>query len=907
VFLAPQSELGAFQIVRLLGEGGMGEVYLALDRLLNRRVAVKVLHAADMEPRHRSRFEHEARTASTLSHPNVTHIYQLGRTPDGRHFLAMEYVEGQPLDQRLREPLSLDDALAIAIQIGSALAAAHAAGIVHRDIKPANVVVRGDGLVKVLDFGLAKVVAAPAAPVRQAATASMGDTEPGTLVGTADYMSPEQARGQDVDARSDVWALGVVLYEMLAGHRPFRGPTRSDVLAAVLQSEPAALPRRRPAVPSELQRIVGKALRKDRGRRYQTMADMLIDLEALRDAAPAVPRAGTRWRRAGRWTLAALGVAGVVAALLGGIARRARTPASASPPHRLSAEIGTEGTLATTDAPLALSPDGALIAFVARSSGQQGRLFIRRLDRLAAVPLAGTEGAEAPCFSPDGQWVAFFADAALKKIPVVGGEVVTLADAPEPRGAWWAEDDTIVFAPHFRKGLMRVPASGGRVEPLTTLVDGEISHRFPQVLPGGRAVLYTASGDVNIGADAALIVQPLPSGARKVLHQGGYFARYAASGHILFVQGDELFAMPFDVGRLEVTGPPWQSIGGVTADAARGSAHVALSQTGTLAYARGRNLFDARPMAWMDRAGRLGALRGDGSDWKNPEFSPDGRRIAMDIRAGRQSDIWVHDWALGSMTRVTSEPTNEEFPVWTPDGTGLVYRSFTSAADPGGSTLYWKRADGTGAAQALARAGAALRPGSWHPTRNVLAYVATVPGRDEDVMMLPVDGDPVRGWRPGRPSAFVSTAARERQPKFSPDGRWLSYASNDSGPDQVYVQPFPGPGGRVVASGADGGSASWSRARPEIVFTARVVDYRHALMIAPYRVRGDRFEVDRPRPWAEGAPMLRELSGYQLYALHPDGLRVAIAPPSADDMASTHVTFVFNLFDELRRHTPDRR
>jgi len=299
----------------------------------------------------------------------------------------------------------------------------------------------------------------------------------------------------------------------------------------------------------------------------------------------------------------------------------------------------------------------------------------------------------------------------------------------------------------------------------------------------------------------------------------------------------------------------------------------------------------------MDRDGTLSALRDEPADWKNPEFSPDGGRIAMDITG----DIWVYDWARTTMTRVTSEPTHEDFPVWTPDGAGLVYRSLVSSADPSGSTLCWKRADGTGPSHILARGQMGLRPGSWHPRQNLLAYVVIVPGHDDDVFILPLEGDAATGWRPGPPRPFAASPARERAPRFSPDGRWLAYSSNESGIEQLYLQRFPEPGGRIVAAG-DGGGASWSPARSELLFTTRVVDYRHALMAVPYRVDGDSIQVGKPRPWAERGATLPELSGYRLYAVHPDGERVAVAPPSDDDFMATHVTLVFNLFDELRGH-----
>jgi DNA-binding winged helix-turn-helix (wHTH) protein/Tol biopolymer transport system component len=579
------------------------------------------------------------------------------------------------------------------------------------------------------------------------------------------------------------------------------------------------------------------------------------------------------------------------------------------PPLRLSVELGVDATLPLTDAAFTLSADGTMLAFAARTSGNTPQLYLRRLEQLTATPLPGTDGASSPFFSPDGQWLAFFADSKLKKVRVTGGAVVTLADARNPRGGWWAEDGTIVFAPTPRVGLMRVSDAGGDPKLLTTLVADEISHRFPQVLPGGRAVLYTASTEVNIGAGTTLVVQPLPSGERIVIRPGGFFGRYAASGHVVFIEGNTLFAMPFDSRRLKQTGPAARVIDGVKSDGSRGSAQVAVSPAGVLAYLPGQNLFAAGPVAWMDRNGTLSTLRAVPVDWSNPEFSPDGRRIAMDIRREGHSDIWVYDVARDAPTRVTSDTTNEESPVWTPDGRGIVYRSFGSSISPAGHTLSWKRADGAGDAQVLVKSNAPLMPGSWHPTRNMLAYVAETTTTAEDVMILPVDGDETNGWKPGHATAFVNSAARERGPVFSPDGRWLAYQSTEAGPgrdrDEVYVRPFPGPGERVTVSSAGGETPSWSRMRPELVFTTPGPDYRRVLMVAPYRVENNSFRPDKPLPWAKLGVALRILNGQRNYALHPDGVRVAIAPPpEGEDVGQTHVTLVFNFFDELRRIAP---
>jgi Tol biopolymer transport system component/tRNA A-37 threonylcarbamoyl transferase component Bud32 len=910
------ARIGQYEVLSLIGAGGMSEVYRARDTKLNRDVALKVLSEQLAHDAERlARFTREAQTLAALNHPHIAHIYGLEESGEVRA-LAMELVEGEDLAQRIRRgPILMAAALLMARQIADALEAAHGHGIVHRDLKPANVMVSADGAVKVLDFGLAKALdPTPSSPAAIAPaypptlTRPVPTTRAGFVVGTAAYMPPEQATGGPVDKRADIWAFGCVVYELLTGQRAFAGADVSDTLAAVLTKVPdwTALPTDTPVA---VRRLLRRSLEKDRTQRLADIADARLEIEdaltaPTRDSMIAVsafsPARPTGWRRALRWTLAGIVSVGWVVALGLWVLWRT-TPAES--PQRLSVELGVDGTLATTDAAFALSADGAALAFVAQTSQSAAQLHVRRLDQLTAMALSGTDGASSPFLSPDGQWVAFFADLKLKKIPVTGGAVVTLANAPAPRGGWWGQDGTIIFAPDYRKGLMRVSAVGGDAQPVTTLVGDEITHRWPQVLPGGGAVLYTASTNVDTGAAATLVVQPLPSGERIIIHRGGYFARYVPSGHIVYMHDDAVFVMPFDRKRLAVTGPAARVIEGVRSHSTRGVAQMAVSQVGTFAYVPGLNAFDPRPVAWMDRSGKLATLRAAAADWRNPEFSPDGLRVAMDIRGEGHRDIWVYEWARDTLTRVTSDPGNEERPVWTRDGRRIVYRTFTSPSNASGNTLSWSLADGTGHAQVLIRSTGALTPGSWHPARMLLAYSAATRTSGVDVMTLPIEGDEKAGWNPGQPTALLNSAANERGPTFSPDGKWLAYYSDDSGSNVVYVRPFSRPGGRVIVSSANSNRPAWSRSRRELVFTTAVSDYAYVLMVAPYVVEHDTFRADKPRLWADRGS-LRNLEDARIYALHPDGIRVATTPPSKlEAVEQKHVTFVLNFSDELKRVT----
>jgi Tol biopolymer transport system component len=918
--------LGPYEILAPLGAGGMGEVYRARDTKLKREVALKVLpEAFASDPDRLARVQREAELLATLNHPNIAAIYGVEESA-GTFALVMELVEGPTLAEltgRRAEGsgLPLDEALAIARQIADALEAAHERGIVHRDLKPANVKVREDGTVKVLDFGLAKAMD-PGSGIRgqgspgamNSPTLSIHATQAGVILGTAAYMAPEQTRGKTVDRRADIWAFGVVLYEMLSGRRAFDGDDISITIASVLKDEVGW--HRLPAdLPASIRRLLRRCLEKDPRRRLSAIGDARLELDEAvlpvdRDAVLApesvAPPAVPAWRRALPWAVAAvLAIALIAAAAIWAPWRSAPLRA----PVRMSAELGADGYLPTRfGSAVALSADGTLLAFVAqKSSGAPSQLYVRRLDQLRATLLSGTEGARDPFFSPDGQSVAFFADGKLKKISISGGAALTLCDAANSRGGTWTANGAIIFQPSSATGasLMRVSAAGGTAEPFLKPADGGTSARWAQVLPGEGAVLYTGNAGGGI-VDANVVVYKLPSGPAKVLARGAAYARYVSSGrggtvgepdtgHLLYVRDGTLYAAPFSVERLELTGPPVPVIEGVSTSTDTGSAHFTLSASGTLAYVAGPNLGRDVALNWIDRTGTATVLRAAPANWSNPHFSPDGRRLAVDISDGKQLDVWVYDWTRDTASKLTADPADDSKPVWTPDGRRIV---FASTRGGGASNLYWQHADGTGEPQRLTESPNAQFASDWHPSGKFLAFQELNPQTGNDLMILPITGDEVSGWKPGKPTVLLRTPANEVEPMFSPDGRWLAYHSNESGRNEVYVRPFPGPGGKWPMSTAGASTPTWSRVRPDLFYRA----FDNRLMVASYTVDGDSFRAEKSRLWSERPVGIRPRQ--RVYDLHPDGERVAAAAENALTQNQDKVVFVFNFFDELRRLAP---
>jgi serine/threonine-protein kinase len=782
------------------------------------------------------------------------------------------------------------------------LEAAHEKGIVHRDLKPGNVKLTKDGEVKILDFGLAKALEGETTneeELSQSPTLSRRMTEAGVILGTAGYMSPEQARGKAVDKRADIWAFGVVLFEMLSGRRLFSGETVSDTLAAVLRQEidwkllPAS-------TPTSVRRLLERCLHRDPKQRLQAIGEARIAIEA-REEGPAADRsAAPLWPRA-------LTLAGAAALIGAGLMLWApwRPGPEPATPVRLSVELGADASLAVDfGAAAILSPDGKLLVFSARkAAGERPQLYARRLEQLAASPLSGTEDARDPFFSPDGQWIGFFADGKLKKVAVGGGAAVTLCDAsPDERGGTWSEDGTILFTPSGApgEGLSRVSSAGGAADVLTTpdQAAGESAHWRPQALPGGRTVLFTAVSRDATNDDASIVVQSLPEGPKKVVHRGGYHGRYLPSGHLVYMHGGTLFAVPFDLGRLEPTGPPAPVLEGVIGNVGgNGVAQFAFSERGTLVFLPGQG-GDEVPIQWMDKDGKTEPLRALAGNYSNIRFSPDGQRLAMVLREGSERDVWVYEWGRDTMSRLTFEPGIDASPVWTPDGSRIAFSS--TRADKATRNLYWQRADGTGEAERLTESKNHQEPASWHPSGKFLAFHEPLSGA-RDIWILPMEGDDASGWKPGKPAAFLIRPFFKTDAAFSPDGRWLAYSSEESGRLEVCVRPFPGPGGQWQVSEGGGRFPTWSRNRKELFYRTP----ESTLMVAPYAAEGDSFRAEKPRKWSPGlAPTVNPFN--RTFDLHRDGQRFAVlkAAEQRAEERRDHVVLIQNFFEELRRLAP---
>ena len=874
-----------YQLVDKIGEGGMGVVWKAVDSDLGREVAIKILPdilAADAD--RLARFEREARLLATLNHPNIAVIHGLHET-DGVRFLAMELIQGEDLQQRLsRGPLETPEALRLAQQIAQALEAAHENGVIHRDLKPANILINEDDTIKVVDFGLAKafsddsVLSSPDSSLSPTLTSA--GTIAGMILGTAAYMSPEQAKGKAVDRKADVWAFGAVLYEMLTGRKAFEGEVVSETLASVLKTDPewSTLPG---DTPPALRRLLERCLEKDPRQRMRDIGDARIAIDDLRsgrfEETEVVTAAAPK--RANRLVTAAAVAAALV---LGAIAAWFLKPVPPEPAHR-QMEVAVAGSLPLfyeQGSGVVLSPDGDLLAFTTglASDTSTFHLNLRPLDRLESTEVTGTGAAYNPFFSPDGQWVGFATPTELKKVAVAGGTPLTLCQVSLSRGATWGENGMIVFSSTPASALSWVPAAGGTPEPLTELAEGEVSHRWPHFLPGGKHVLFTSynSTDRNSGRIEVVNVE---TGKRTLVHEGGTYPRYVASGHLLFANNGTLFAAPMDPKGLELSRLPAPVLPEIAVNT-EGGAMYDVAEDGTLVYLTGRVAGAHHLLKWFNIEGQSASVTEVPREYVNGRLSPDSRQLAVELVSEGNRDIWVYDLERNTQTRLTFADGQEFFPVWSPDGQWIYYGSTSSEVG-----IFRKRTDGSGTEELVlaARDSVMMNPYSISPDGRFIAYHDQA--AEGDIWLLPLDGS-------SEPAPFFKSTSLEGDPMFSPDGRWISYDADDSGDWEVYVRPFPGPGGKWQISAEGGEFARWSADGTKIFYRNR----DGGIWRVDVDGTGESFQAGRPVKVLDLPP---EYLGD--WDINPAGTRFLVIQQGGASGAGgpNTVKFAFNWFGEL--------
>ena len=929
--LTAGDRLGPYTVADKIGAGGMGEVYRARDTKLDRDVALKVLpEAFTSDPDRLARFEREAKLLASLNHPNIGSIYGFeeaepsspqdvaqGFSPAVRA-LVLELIEGPTLADRIAEgPLPINEVLPIAQQIAEALEAAHEQGVIHRDLKPANIKLRPDGTVKVLDFGLAKAFQ----PEASGASAGMSPTisltaaatQMGMVIGTAAYMAPEQAKGKAVDKRADVWAFGCVLFEMLTGRRVFDATDVSEVLALVLVKD-ADLTSLPTDVPPGVRVLLGRCLVKEPRDRLRDIGEARLTLRETgtapaalapssvsvpTPAAPVVPAGPLRlWQRPVPALLAAILVAAISGlAVWGGT--RSEGPAPSPVRFRLAAPSPPGLNLAPQSGDVAVSPDGHRIAYLTGNGvdvNEPKQLLLRSLSDFTPTTLAEEPGLHSPFFSPDGEWVGYYdlADLELRRVSIRGGSAIPVCDLPAfMRGASWGADDTIIFATaEAESGLWRVAASGGVPEPLTTpdAAAGEQNHFWPQILPGGEAVLFTVMAFPI--EDSHIAALSLSTGEQEVVLRGGSYARYSPTGHLVYAAGDGLRAVRFDAERLEASGSPVSVVDGVSTKAS-GAASFSLSDNGTLAYVPDAvGTMAARTLVWVDREGREVALAAPPAPYESPRISPDGLYVAVEERRPANSDVMVYDLERETPTRLTFDPANDGWPIWSPDGQRVAFASFRAGA----ANIFSKSADGTGQTEQLTTTDNGLVPESWSADGQTLVAMNAAGVRGADLQSVSLGTE-------NRVDSLIGGDGSQVYADLSPDGRWVAYISDASGQFEVYVRPFPNVDDGFWQVSRDGGQDPvWARSGRELFFRGlagemRVVSVEmdpsftfgnpEVLFQAPYRLGA----AGRARPWD----------------VAPDGDRfLMIKDASSGDGAAAepHIVVVQHWIEELKERVP---
>ncbi len=884
-----------YRIVDKLGEGGMGVVWRAVDTTLDREVAIKVLPAEmATEPDRLARFEREAKLLASLNHPNIAGIHGIHEV-DGTPFLAMELVEGQDLQQRLAGgALSLRQTLEVALQIAHAFEAAHESGVIHRDLKPANVKLTDDGKVKVLDFGLAKALSDPTQPgasPSMSPTLTSAGTMAGMVLGTAAYMSPEQAKAKDVDRRADIWSFGVVLFEMLSGRRLFQGEGISETLAAVIMKdiEWGSLPG---DTPPRIRRLLERCLERDPKLRLRDIGDARITieevLEAPEDLADAEP---TATRRPAWFTIAPWGIAvAALAALAWGwfTGDEQRGP---SPVMRFTMALAEDQPLDNSPLPmLAISPDGRRIAYVGNQNGNEV-IFLRLSRELESVPLPGTEGADAPFFSPDGEWIGFAANGKLKKVSVLGGPPSTLCDATTMRGATWGTDGTIVFTALREGGLMRVSDAGGDPEPLTLLEDADgakegETHRWPQYIPGNRGVIFTANDGSSNFTNAEIALYSFENASVKTLVKEATFGRFVPPAFLVYSRGSTLFAARFDPRKMELTGPAVPVLEGVNGTISWGSKQMAASESGTLVYLPGGSDMSKSTLMWVDRDGNEQPVSQHERSFGRFDISPAGTHVAVGVTSDSddQEDIWILELERDTLTRLTFDEARDSTPIWSPDGEWITFNSDRHDAV---MNLYRKRANGTGEIERLTTSKFTQWPNSWSPDGKTLAFGEFISGNAGNIMFYHPDADP-------EVELFLGTPFWEWVPQFSPDGRFVAYSSTESGSAEVYVRSSDGKGAQVKISTSSARDAQW--AGPEELI------YRSGdeILSVSLSVEGDVLKPALPQLLYELPMPLWSLR----FRVSPDGQRILLAKSLENTSARRDPVVVINWIDELEAKVP---